>query len=255
MKPCLIPDCSGEAGRPGTARGWCSKHYSRWQSTGDPLVKLSDLKPREPAICQVEGCERPRWARQMCSMHLFRWRTTGDAGSAEPQWMPRTGNCRIKGCERPVRVGVKRLCNRHYIRSYRHGDPLGGGAYYHALVACAAEGCREDYYAKGWCGRHYRMFVDRKAHRRRSKAAPGVATPEAIASRMAIFGWRCWMCGGSFTTVDHAIPLRRGGTNWPANLRPACLSCNSRKSDRDLWLVMQAVRSGEWIHAQAKEIA
>jgi 5-methylcytosine-specific restriction endonuclease McrA len=32
------------------------------------------------------------------------------------------------------------------------------------------------------------------------------------------------------------IPLSVGGTNWPANLRPACRSCNSAKgasSDRE----------------------
>jgi hypothetical protein len=31
---------------------------------------------------------------------------------------------------------------------------------------------------------------------------------------------------------DHVKPLARGGSNWPANLRPACKSCNSRKGAR-----------------------
>lgn len=30
-------------------------------------------------------------------------------------------------------------------------------------------------------------------------------------------------------TVDHLIPLSRGGTNWPSNLVCACHSCNSQK--------------------------
>lgn len=32
-RPCLITEC----GRPVLARGWCQKHYCRWQRHGDPL--------------------------------------------------------------------------------------------------------------------------------------------------------------------------------------------------------------------------
>lgn len=44
----------------------------------------------------------------------------------------------------------------------------------------------------------------------------------------------CWICGkpGS-DSIDHVIPLNRGGTNDPANLRPAHLHpCNRAKSDK-----------------------
>lgn len=32
-------------------------------------------------------------------------------------------------------------------------------------------------------------------------------------------------------TIDHLIPLSKGGTHEPANCRTACFQCNSRKSD------------------------
>jgi 5-methylcytosine-specific restriction endonuclease McrA len=45
------------------------------------------------------------------------------------------------------------------------------------------------------------------------------------------FGWRCLRCGcdGLKLTVDHVIPLSRGGSNRIANIQPLCGPCNSAK--------------------------
>lgn len=45
---------------------------------------------------------------------------------------------------------------------------------------------------------------------------------------------KCAYCGKSADTVDHIIPLAKGGNNELDNLVAACQSCNSRKKDRDL---------------------
>ena len=47
----------------------------------------------------------------------------------------------------------------------------------------------------------------------------------------------CWLCGNrGADTVDHIIPLSRGGAgNDPANLRPAHKSCNSRRGAKMSW--------------------
>lgn len=50
--------------------------------------------------------------------------------------------------------------------------------------------------------------------------------------RIALYGGLCYYCGAPADTVDHRIPISRGGTNLPANLVPACRSCNSRKRTR-----------------------
>ena len=42
----------------------------------------------------------------------------------------------------------------------------------------------------------------------------------------------CIYCDQPATTIEHVIPLVRGGTNHEGNLAPACRSCNSRKQDR-----------------------
>jgi len=49
-------------------------------------------------------------------------------------------------------------------------------------------------------------------------------------------GGICYMCGNSpkgwQLTLDHVIPLVRGGSHTPSNLRVACRSCNARKGDK-----------------------
>lgn len=72
----------------------------------------------------------------------------------------------------------------------------------------------------------------RHVRRAREQAAPGRSTVDQILGRIAMYGGLCWMCGAPATTLDHVKPLARGGANWPANLRPACKPCNSRKRDR-----------------------
>jgi 5-methylcytosine-specific restriction endonuclease McrA len=47
------------------------------------------------------------------------------------------------------------------------------------------------------------------------------------------YDWRCAYCGAQVDlTVDHRVPLSRGGDDSMENLIPACLSCNSSKHDR-----------------------
>lgn len=73
-------------------------------------------------------------------------------------------------------------------------------------------------------------------HRYRSKKtnAPGsdYTTSEHIKARWEMFGNRCWICRDAATQTDHVKPLSKGGSHWPANLRPICKSCNSRKKNR-----------------------
>lgn len=64
---------------------------------------------------------------------------------------------------------------------------------------------------------------------RRARLAPGDATAEQIVARWTYYGGRCWMCGNDAEHTDHVKPLAKGGSNWPANLRPACAPCNLAK--------------------------
>ena len=62
------------------------------------------------------------------------------------------------------------------------------------------------------------------------RGAPGKASRTQLLARIDYYGGCCYLCREApWEHVDHVIPLARGGTNWPANLRPACASCNLSK--------------------------
>jgi 5-methylcytosine-specific restriction endonuclease McrA len=74
-------------------------------------------------------------------------------------------------------------------------------------------------------------------HRRRAHAAgaEGSYTPTDIAEIRLRQGGVCATpgCGCRKLTVDHIIPLSKGGSNWPGNIQLLCRPCNAAKCDRD----------------------
>jgi 5-methylcytosine-specific restriction endonuclease McrA len=42
----------------------------------------------------------------------------------------------------------------------------------------------------------------------------------------------CHYCGQEANTVDHVIPISKGGTDEASNMVAACIKCNSGKRDR-----------------------
>lgn len=87
----------------------------------------------------------------------------------------------------------------------------------------------------------YMLTRARSSTRWRSRlfSARGSFTQEQINARFDYFGWQCRYCRASLTvatvTLDHQLPLSRGGSNWASNLVPACGSCNASKCDRLPW--------------------
>jgi 5-methylcytosine-specific restriction endonuclease McrA len=90
--------------------------------------------------------------------------------------------------------------------------------------------------------RHYAAFNPEKV--KASKCRSRAKRSGAIGShshadwllKIGYFGWRCHYCGVTLTadtlTKDHRKPLSKGGTNFLANLAPACAKCNSAKRAR-----------------------
>ena len=72
------------------------------------------------------------------------------------------------------------------------------------------------------------------AERRRARelSAEGNFTTDDVNRIFEEQGGLCAYCRRSIADgfhIDHAIPLSRGGSNWPSNLRLACQPCNQSK--------------------------
>jgi 5-methylcytosine-specific restriction endonuclease McrA len=57
-------------------------------------------------------------------------------------------------------------------------------------------------------------------------------TRSDLEARISVFGNRCAYCGSEWAHLDHVKPISKGGPHCLSNLRPACVSCNRRKSNK-----------------------
>jgi 5-methylcytosine-specific restriction endonuclease McrA len=81
----------------------------------------------------------------------------------------------------------------------------------------------------------WRFYKRQKNHQRRAQvAAAGEMYTQAEWDRLcAYYDHRCLCCGNRRPlTVDHVVPVTKGGSNLIQNLQPLCRSCNSKKNDR-----------------------
>lgn len=68
-------------------------------------------------------------------------------------------------------------------------------------------------------------------HRRRSRMQ-GDLTAEQWRVICELYGNHCLVCGCVDVTIDHIVPISKGGENTAQNVQPLCKSCNSKKGQR-----------------------
>lgn len=92
-----------------------------------------------------------------------------------------------------------------------------------------------------------KVRVIRRNARAKRMNAPGTCTEKQWLDKASYYFYKCKWCGKQLDrntcTVDHIIPLSKGGTNWVSNLVPACRPCNSSKQAKDWkqWLMSLGV--------------
>jgi 5-methylcytosine-specific restriction endonuclease McrA len=112
--------------------------------------------------------------------------------------------------------GVCKPCHAELLRTYREENPEKRAEtnrkYYEKNREKMLEGSRK------WRQTNPdKVNAKNQRRRARKRNAPG-------------YGNKCLYCGTEENLhIEHRIPLARGGSNHPANLAPACQSCNSSK--------------------------
>ena len=160
-------------------------------------------------------------------------------------------NTKCKACDAAQRK-AERIVNSNPWYFKKQGRKRG------VCLDCGrASGTHESGYAKRWCDNCYRArhreAVWMEKHYRRAQEH-GVKR-ERIDRRevCARYGWTCGICGlktnqallgtsePNAPTVDHIVPMSKGGSHTYDNVQCACHLCNSLKSDFDMEPVVQAL--------------
>lgn len=250
---CSVDGCDRDLSKESTA-GWgmCGKHYQRWKkrgTTADPI--------RERKLCSIDGCDEPSKARTWCRTHYERWRTYG-APDARRRGEIVDGKriCPRCGIDLPLayfsdpKKNRCKMCMSQRASEYRIAHPEKYPKVEGWPSVCA--NCGIQYMANGkkrWCcsSACSDKFAPTLKYLRgvKRRALLHDAMVEEF-RREDIFErdrWQCGLCGlqinpalkfpdpGS-ASVDHVIPLSRGGTHEPANAQASHLLCNVRKSNR-----------------------
>ena len=95
--------------------------------------------------------------------------------------------------------------------------------------------------SKSWCRQQYatspsyRLKQKNRAHARRCIVESEAISDSQWYNTLSTFNCCCAYCGATGDlTMDHVIPLSRGGTNGLRNVIPACASCNTSKGAKDM---------------------
>ena len=238
MRECSIAGC----GRRLDCRGFCGTHYKNWRATGRPdrpcpgcgvdMVLLgasgaycsTACRPS----CRIEWCKNATTGkRDVCRAHYAAIHKRG----REPRYgLQKDKHCIACGATEWPDNGLRRYCSRACAALWRRSG--GSVSVEMECVSCGALTPAFD--MRGSRGRKIRSDRTRCLKCARERNAMSAAE---LRERD---GAGCSICGcevdfGKFfpdpwsPSVDHVIPLARGGLNVPENLALARLGCNREK--------------------------
>lgn len=80
------------------------------------------------------------------------------------------------------------------------------------------------------CWYNYRNYLEQKRNEPRRMACRFTAMKEVKNYVYLKYGRRCLCCGSvEKLSLDHVVPIQKGGLDIVENLQPLCISCNSKK--------------------------
>lgn len=197
------------------------------------------------SACVIEGCESPQGrARGWCVRHYSIWHRLGDPEAPTRPYAPQVGDCMVSDCA--ARPKARGLCLRHYKLFRRHGTPTPRlrGAVVDGKRICSR--CKRDLpvaeLRTSWCNDCWGEDNRRRQHERRMLSAAPSGVSERFTRQDVLIrdGYMCGLCIEPIdpdlpyphprsASLDHIIPLARGGSHSMSNAQAAHLDCNRRK--------------------------
>lgn len=250
---CSVPDC----GEKHSARGFCGKHYRR--ATRGQLSEHVDTQWDDfMSDCVWPGCDRKGMAHKMCFTHYARARKVNNFSSPWCLWDVREEQrTSIPLCEWPecARDAIAhKLCTMHYQRAKAMGTFTSPWEVWYAPKRCPE--CLDDFvigdFQKEFCSRkcydanYVKNNPDRMwlygARRRKHQQLTSdgsVKYRDVVDQSEGI----CYLCQGELDyslsypdphspSLDHVVPLSRGGRHVLDNCAITHLHCNLRKGTK-----------------------
>lgn len=216
--------------------------------------KWNRLNPHSRPACQCQHCGRtyiPKankyttFCSRDCSFAFYANRKA-TKGPACPVYFPQCIRCQQQFVAK--RTGMK-YCSRACLHSSQRERYVPKSPRKAACLQCgrsfetSGRGC----YSKKYCVQCSleRKKDVRKERKRLSKAKRKKAFVQRVIRREIYErdGWKCGICKKFVNpslksphpfskTIDHIVPLSKGGTHEPRNVRLAHFGCNSRRSNK-----------------------
>lgn len=232
-RPCVIDGCCRRGKSHAGGHLVCSMHYQRWVRIGS--FDLPNRVQSPDGRCTVKGCGKPTRSRAagLCEAHYV-------AGRRATIPKPPRKHTDCVRCGAALPIGKQLYCCRRCQTRASRGTPshrsckFCGSTFAHPgsrTVFCSPS-C-----AQGWRDAYYYERRLRIRH-----VSPEKFKREDIFERDA---WRCQLCGEKVRrdvhsrhpdapSLDHIIPLARGGTHSRINAQTLHLKCNCRKHARSI---------------------
>lgn len=248
-RQCSIDGCGDAI----LARKMCRKHYNRWYYSGDPApLPTPETCPEcgGPITRRSATGPAPSYCSRACrSRGQHRRDVARGVVRARPRRQPSLQVCEQCGTEFE-RVRTSRFCSLKCSQIWRDRE---------GAARCSDADCDLPVRAKGLCAKHWRRAARadgrelapawserRRANwKKRDALKRGAAEAEAF-SYVEVYerdGWVCGVCGGPVdpqlawpdpmsVSLDHVVPLSKGGPHCRENAQCSHLVCNTRKGDR-----------------------
>lgn len=248
-KPCSVEACE----LPAASLGMCRTHYLRLRRLGTTELPERELRDRYGRVCLIEGCGKPDFALGWCAKHYKRFKTHGSPTARIlgeiVDGKRQCSRCRADFPLAEVPRGYCRKCEparqaEYLLRNPRANDVPKGAA---TCEVCGAEYLadrRQRFTCSTEC-KQIRLHRENWRFVQRRRAQLRDVTVEIFSAREIYErdNWTCQLCGlpldrgarapdSMSPSIDHAIPLSRGGEHSRANTQAAHLGCNVRKGVR-----------------------